>query len=489
MSDQLTPASAAPNDRTLANMIKRAWSGLTRGTRGQAEGDVRPDLPEDDADRLKAMIAACLEGRGGQVSARGRAANLGETYLSLNAAGRLRFLRLLVDDFGVDDAALDQAVEDMRTADGLDLRRDAARRLKQALIPARVKLLTQFNGLPEGIKFLVDLRAEVRDALAEAPDLAPLDTDMRELLGAWFDVGLLRLERITWQAPAALLEKLAAYEAVHAIRSWQDLKNRLDSDRRYYAFFHPNMPGEPLIFVEVALVSGISDSIQSLLDEGAPADDPASADTAVFYSISNAQRGLDGLSFGEFLIKQVVDHLSRELPQLKTFATLSPLPGFSRWLTAKLEHVVDGEGGADLLTPAEAEAICDLCNEESEANALKTALGGRWHDNVALRDALEQPLLRLAARYLTSETRANGQPLDPVARFHLANGARIEQLNWLADRSVNGLKNSFGVMVNYQYRREDIEANHEAYRGEGALVASSAVRALANLPRTSRGSR
>jgi len=488
MPDQLTPASGAPNDRTLANMIKRAWSGLTRGARGHADGDVRPDLPDDDADRLKAMIVDCLEGRGGQVSARWRAANLGETYLSLNAAGRLRFLRLLVDDFGVDDSALDQATEVMRTAEGPDSRRDAARNLKRALIPARVKLLTQFNGLPEGIKFLVDLRAEVRDALAEAPDLAPLDTDMRELLGAWFDVGLLRLERITWQASAALLEKLAAYEAVHAIRSWQDLKNRLDSDRRYYAFFHPNMPGEPLIFVEVALVSGISDSIQSLLDEGAPADDPASADTAVFYSISNAQRGLDGLSFGEFLIKQVVDDLSRELPQLKTFATLSPLPGFSRWLTAELDHA-DVEGSPDLLTPAESDAIRDLCDEELGAKALKTVLSGRWYDDAAQRDALEQPLLRLAARYLTSETRANGQPLDPVARFHLANGARIERLNWLADRSVNGLEKSFGVMVNYQYRRGDIEANHEAYRGEGALVASPGVQALAKLPRNSRGSR
>lgn len=483
MSDPQIQESPALFDKTLRN-LKRAWRGVTRGGRSADQSAVRPDLPEGDADKLKGMIVACLEGRGGRVSARARAADLGETYLALNADGRLRFLRMLVEEFGTDVVARDAAIDALAHAASDEERRRAEDELRRCLVPRRVTLLMQFNGLPEGIKFLVDLRAEVRDALREHPDLAPLDRDMRDLLAAWFDVGLLRLERITWQAPAALLEKLAAYEAVHAIRSWQDLKNRLDSDRRCYAFFHPNMPGEPLIFVEVALVSGIADNIQGLLDEEAPADDPTLADTAIFYSISNAQRGLDGLSFGEFLIKQVVDDLSREMPQLTTFATLSPLPGFARWI----EKERTAEVGEGLLSQTEEEALSALCDGMPGPEALACLLDKpRWSEDETAREALEPVLSRLAARYLLMAQRGDGQPVDPVARFHLSNGANVERLNWLADRSANGMRQSHGLMVNYRYRRDEIEANHEAFRGEGRIAASASVRSLAGLKRNGRG--
>ena len=293
------------------------------------------------------------------------------------------------------------------------------------------------------------------------------------MLTGWFDIGLLSLERITWRAPAALLEKLAAYEAVHRVRPWQDLKNRLDSDRSFYAFFHPSMPEELLIFVEVELVGGMADNIQALLDKDAPADDQKSANTTIFYSISNAQRGLIGLSFGSFLIKRVLYDLTRELPSLKTFATLSPIPGLRSWVERRIAANDD-----TLLTPQGAKALRGFGGTgEAGAGLLDKLLGGTWHRNVELKAALEPVLLRLAARYLMT-ARQGAEPLDRVARFHLNNGARIERLNWLTDTSTNGFKQSFGVMVNYQYRLEEIEANHEAYRGEGRIVAAPAVKAL-----------
>jgi malonyl-CoA decarboxylase len=280
------------------------------------------------------------------------------------------------------------------------------------------------------------------------------------LFTSWFDIGLLTLERIDWGSPAALLEKLIAYEAVHEIQSWTDLKNRLDSDRRCYAFFHPRMPGEPLIFVEVALVAGMADNIQKLLDERAPHVDPATADAAIFYSISNTQTGLRGISFGNFLIKRVVDSLSHELPNLKSFATLSPIPGFRAWLDRQL---ADGESA--LLTPA----------KKSDLQAVLA--DPAWAQEEAIAGALAPTMRRLCAYYLLQE-KSNGQPLDPVARFHLANGARVERLNWLADSSPKGLQESAGLMVNYLYRLVDIETNHEAYVAEGRIAAAPAVKSL-----------
>jgi malonyl-CoA decarboxylase len=343
------------------------------------------------------------------------------------------------------------------------------------LEPPRLKLLTQFNALPDGVKFLVDMRAELMRLGRENGELQALEKDLKRLLAGWFDVGFLELRRITWQAPAALLEKLIDYEAVHEIRSWTDLKNRLDSDRRCYAFFHPRMPQEPLIFVEIALVSGLAGDVHALLDESQPVADPSSADTAIFYSISNAQRGLAGISFGNFLIKRVVDDLSRELPNLKTFATLSPIPGFRRWLDRQIEA-----GDEKLLPEAEAKALSALVQGDSGGALLRAALAVEdWPERPELAEALEAPLSRLAARYLYREKRVDGRAADPVAHFHLSNGARMERLCWLGDRSEKGLRESAGIMINYLYRLGDIEQSHENYTGEGAVAVSSAIRSLA----------
>ncbi len=276
------PVAAADNldgagflDRTR-NMLLRAWrdSGHT--------DTLHPDLPEDDLDRLRGQIIGCLHGRCGDVTVRARTAELGRGYMSLSEHGRLRFFHLLAAEFGVDQGALDGAIADLRGATNGTGRAQAEYGLRRALQPARFRLFRQFNGLYNGVKFLVDMRADLIRLVRTDPALRPLDSELRDLLASWFDVGFLELRRITWDAPATLLEKLIAYEAVHEIRSWDDLKNRLDSDRRCYAFFHPNMPDEPLIFVEVALVEGMASDVRALLDEAAPPGDPRTADTAIF---------------------------------------------------------------------------------------------------------------------------------------------------------------------------------------------------------------
>jgi malonyl-CoA decarboxylase len=452
-------------DRTVAN-LRRAWRGFAQGAA------VAPDLPDEDKDWLRERIDDCLAARGGEASARSRAAELGRAYMGLNKDGRARFLRLLAEDYDLDRETVDHAAAALGEATDLDARRRAERRLRAALVPPRVRLLTQFNALPQGVKFLVDLRAELLGLVKEEPDLRGLDDDLRELLVSWFDIGFLDLREITWNSPAALLEKLVAYEAVHQIRSWEDLKNRLDSDRRCFAFFHPRMPDEPLIFVEVALVDGIADSVQHLLDESAPDLDPSEADTAIFYSISSAQAGLAGVSFGDFLIKRVAQDLTRELPNLRTFATLSPVPGFRAWLMRKLQ-----EEGEDLLLPEEREEIARVAGEADAAAGLKALLNRKWLDDPEIEAALRAPLLRLCARHLRVE-RERGRALDRVAHFHLTNGARLERINWRGDVSSNGLRQSAGLMVNYLYKLSDIEKNHDTYSVEGRVAASGAVRRL-----------
>ncbi|HEX7970134.1 MAG TPA: malonyl-CoA decarboxylase, partial [Stellaceae bacterium] len=443
--------------------------------RGVLSGAPRPDLSLDDAEHLRAQLRACLDGRGGAVSARARAADLGRTYLALNATGRERFLRLLAEEFDVDHRAVAALGERLIDAGNEQARRVVERELRAALEPPRVELLRQFNGIPEGVKFLVDMRAELMSMGRNDAMLAGLELDLKMLLASWFDVGFLELKRITWDAPAALLEKLIVYEAVHEIRSWTDLKNRLEADRRCFAYFHPRMPEEPLIFVEVALVSGMSDDVQSLLDETAPVGDPIGADTAIFYSISNCQRGLAGISFGDFLIKRVVDDLARELPHIKTFATLSPVPGFRAWLEKRV-----AEEGDDLLTAGERKSLQQqLPSELSKLGITGMLARPRWHEDAAVAQALRVPLLRLAARYLMLEKGARGRAFDPVAHFHLTNGARMERLNWCADLSPKGVRQSAGIMINYLYRLHEIEENHEAYSGEGRIAASAAMSRLA----------
>src|SRR5579862_9047649 len=287
-------------DRYLGG-IRRLWREVSGRRPGAIAPDLSPDLAGASADQLRERMRECLEARGGEVSARARAADLGEAYLKLTPTGRTLFLTILAHDFDLPRDQLAAAAGAYAAASDLAERQRLEARLREILTAPRVRLLTQFNGIPQGIKFLVDMRADLLAAVDGDKTLAGLESDMRQLLASWFDVGFLDLKPITWDSAASLLEKLMTYEAVHKIQSWTDLRNRLDSDRRVYAFFHPRMPGEPIIFVQVALVRGMAGSIQDLLDESAPPSDPATADTAIFYSISNAQVGLRGIGFGDFL--------------------------------------------------------------------------------------------------------------------------------------------------------------------------------------------
>ncbi|MBT3305021.1 MAG: malonyl-CoA decarboxylase [Alphaproteobacteria bacterium] len=462
-------------DRTLKN-LKNAWRGIAGSAYDADKASSRPDLPDSDQELLREQMRACLETRGGEVSARGRAAALGHVYLALDATGRERFLTLLAQDFDVEKGPVDSAMDELRAATDTNSRHTAQTILKKALIAPRIKLLTQFNALPDGIKFLVDMRAELIGLKSADPAMQGLEHDLRDLLTSWFDVDFLELRRISWDnASAALLEKLIAYEAVHAIDGWDDLKNRLDSDRRCFAYFHPRMPDEPLIFVEVALVNGLADNIQALLDENAPVLDPKSADTAIFYSISNAQKGLAGISFGNFLIKRVAESLSSEFKGLKTFATLSPVPGFMKWLSGTLT-----EDAHDLLTSGEAKALSAVAKEDqTPVQTLKLLVDNpSWPQNQGVSEALRAPLLRLGAIYLLKEKGLNKRALDPVAHFHLTNGARMESLNWRGDLSPRGVLNAAGLMINYLYDLSRVEDNHEAYTSTGKVAASNAVRGL-----------
>lgn len=327
------------------------------------------------------------------------------------------------------------------------------------------RLFKRFNAQPQGLRFLVALRADMLRWRKQVAGIQTLDKDLESLLSAWFDVGLLELRPLTWDSPASLLEKLILYEAVHEIQSWDDLRRRVSPDRRCYAYFHPQMPDVPLIFVEVAFAGQMADNVQVLLDSTLPPQDLDKARWAIFYSISNTQPGLKGISFGNFLLKRVVEQLLHELPKLKSFATLSPIPGFADWL-GKLD----------------AEAVEAIVREDkARAQSRKregVPDGRRWVARLSKAaqgkapEVVRRAGFRLAASYLQSMK--NGLPMDAVARFHLGNGARIERLNWAADTSPKGLKQSCGMMVNYLYDLDELDDNL-ARLGEGKPQVSRGV--------------
>lgn len=456
-------------DRTLRR-IRLIWP---LGDQAALKNSVNADLPDGDLQKLRDRIDACLEGRGGEVSARTRAAELGETYLVLNSQGRKRFLELLAREYDVNNEAVETAITARLQGTEQDSIRLMNHALFKLLVPPRTQLLRQFNGLQEGVKFLVDLRAELLPLTATSPALKSLDQDIFSLLCSWFDVGFLDLQRITWETPAALLEKLIKYEAVHAIRSWQDLKNRLREDRRCFAYFHPRMPQEPLIFVEVALVNGIAANIHDLLDESKPTLAPRQADCAIFYSISNCQAGLAGVGFGNFLIKNVVKDLSAKLPNLKTFSTLSPIPGFLSYLHKHPEEVAFSE--------RELKTLEAMAGEIDTKDFFLSVIDNlQEHLTEEKSSPLKPILLRLCAKYLLSAKKGR-QAFDRVSHFHLSNGAKIERINWAADLSEKGMKQSAGIMVNYLYQLSQIEKNHENYTGNGDIAVSSAVSKMAKL--------
>jgi malonyl-CoA decarboxylase len=428
-----------------------------RGAPGRPALDLAPGLPERDAARLREVISGLLKLHD-TMSQRAEAAAVADAYIALSDDGRHNFLRLLARDFWTDPRKVDDAVAALRFGQS---RRTDERRLRDVLIPPADRLLHLFSGLEGGVKFLVDLRADGLRVAGDDVELTDLDRELRAQLATLFDVGLLELRRITWDAPAALLEKLIAYEAVHAIGSWDDLKNRLDSDRRCYAFFHPAMPNEPLVFVEIALTVGIATELAPLLDARAPDVDIERADTAVFYSISNCQPGLAGVNLGTALIKQVVEALRLDLPQLRRFVTLSPIPNFRTWVEAALD--ANGAG----LTDGELELL-----PAEPARAMARLSATDWDADEAIRPAL----LALCARYLTSAP--EGRALDPVANFHLANGAWVERIDWMADTSPLGRSQSFAIMTNYLYEADRIAERAEAYAARGEVPMSSEVRDL-----------
>jgi malonyl-CoA decarboxylase len=428
-------------------------------------------LDERGLQKIREQLRECALGVGGEVSARQRASRLGESYLKLDDAGRHAFLRLIATEFGPDPAKVAAAHAHYQDTLGTAEQWEAEACLWSALRSPRTRILTQFNALPQGVRFLVDLRVDLLNFVKADPELASLDRELEHSLSAWFDVGFLELRRITWNSPAALLEKLIQYEAVHTIHSWKDLKNRLDSDRRCYGFFHPRMPDDPLIFVEVALTDHLADDVQRLLDEDAPVFDARAADTAIFYSISNTQCGLRGVSFGNFLLKRVIEDLQRDFPRLKHFSTLSPLPLLRRWADKT------PEAWRQAFLPGDLARIGKLAQCPPTVDIIKNLLSDPiWTADARLTRALHVPLTRLAAQYLLTAKAGEKRLYDPVARFHLGNGARVERLNFLADTSPKGLQQSFGMMVNYLYDPNDIEENVEALLSTGKIAASSVVR-------------
>jgi malonyl-CoA decarboxylase len=434
----------------------------TISERGRALIDRTRERRIDGAARSHNLIELCeelLSGRG-EASGVALAREIFAGYDELTTGPRIAFFETLATRFGVDRERIDAAV-DAWAREGTD---EAAAELHLAAEPRRQELFRRLNLAPGGTAALVSMREDLMDAMAHRDDLSPVDQDFVHLFSSWFNRGFLVLRRIDWSTPAIILEKIIRYEAVHQIQDWNDLRRRIDPpDRRCYAFFHPALVDEPLIFVEVAFTNGIPRAIAPILDHNGNALRPDSANTAVFYSISNCQRGLTGVSFGSFLIKQVVEEISREFPRLARFVTLSPAPGFAAWLAR------ERASNNPILLPEDLAELSELDKPDW------------WKDGAAER--LQEPLLHAAATYFLSARSKTGGALDPVARFHLGNGARLEQLNPFGDLSEKGIAQSHGLMVNYLYDLDDIEKNHEAYAQNRTIVTVNGIRKRARAVR------
>ncbi|WP_101758109.1 malonyl-CoA decarboxylase [Oceanicoccus sp. KOV_DT_Chl] len=382
-----------------------------------------------------------------------------KNYLHLDNEGRIAFFHMLHNEFGADPKQILDCAEAFKNTPS----RDTYRALYHAVESPRQRLFSRINMAPQGTATLIDLRRQLLPYLSEFPELTGIDYDLKNLMISWFNRGFLTLEQICWSTPAHILEKLIAYEAVHEMKGWGDLRRRLADDRRCFAFFHPALEDEPLIFVQVALVKGIAGNVQELLAEpnaeAIATFDNNDFDTAIFYSISNCQEGLKGISFGNFLIKQVVLELRNEFPQLKQFATLSPIPGFTKWL--RKERADENS----ILIDSKAQQQLQLMDETE------------WANNQSSCEILQPLLTRLCAHYL-HDAKSGKKPLDAVARFHLGNGAQIAHLNWMGDNSANGLKQSAGLLVNYEYQLNKVEMNHENYVNDDKVTVSAEIQKL-----------
>lgn len=451
--------ATAPRQR---NAGPRSTRERLEATLRQADEALSPRMLRRTLQALRDVI----DPRVSEIEGGRRAMALAAWYQGASLPRRKDVWLLMSEMFVADQAKTKEAQARYAAAIGTADEAAAEVHYRRATVSPRRRLLQRFSVYPGGVQFLVEMRAEIQPHLKGDRRLQALDVEMEYMFSTWFDVGFLELQRISWDSPASLIEKLIQYEAVHDIKSWADVKNRLDSDRRCYGFFHPRMPGVPLIFVEVALVDDIATGIVPLLDEAAAPSDLQKATTAIFYSISNTQVGLRGVSFGDSLIKHVVETLKDEFPKLRTFATLSPIPGLRTWLT---RHV--GEQMERL--------------KERQLQELGRAVGFEPPGPEHVLAAMDKPLalaedspvrrflLQCAATYLC-DTWQEGKPLDPVARFHLGNGARVERINWAGDPSPKGLKQSHGLMVNYLYDLKRLDRHREGL-AKGQVPRSGAV--------------
>jgi malonyl-CoA decarboxylase len=412
------------------------------------------------SDGIVELCEALLSGRG-EASGVALANEILADYADLTIGPRIAFFEELARTFGHDRTHIDAAIAAWNQSPSAAM----AAELHRASEPRRLELFRRLNLAPGGTAALVRMREQLLDAMDHREDLAVVDNDFIHLFSSWFNRGFLVLRRIDWSTPASILEKIIRYEAVHEIRDWEDLRRRIDlPDRRCYAFFHPALVDDPLIFVEVALTREIPDAIAPILSDKREEVEPQRATTAVFYSITNCQRGLGGVTFGHFLIKQVVEEVRRELSRISNFVTLSPAPNFAEWLKRERANQAS------------------LVVDEDDRAALAALDQPNWWREQASIATIHEPLMRAAAWYYLRARNSRGLPADSVARFHLGNGARLERLNWPADTSERALAQSYGLMVNYLYDLDYIEQNHEVYAQQHAVVAASAVSRLVRSP-------
>jgi malonyl-CoA decarboxylase len=419
----------------------------------QAVPVLRSPPSNDSTDPVGVLggLARNLLSERGEASGVALARQVLDLYATLDDETCRRFFQLLATEFEPDAERVQAAATTYLAAPTSAHLRALAR----AVEPPRQELVRRLNLAPGGTRTLVKMRADLLSVGKNAQDLSGVDEDLTHLFYSWFNRGFLVLQKITWSTPASILERIIKYEAVHAIDGWDDLRRRLEpTDRRCYAFFHPSLLDDPLIFVEVALTNDIPQNIGALLSDNRDMVDHREATTAVFYSISNCQLGLRGISFGNFLIKQVVEDLSADLPQIDTFVTLSPVPGFAAWLDR-----VRTEPSLAYMTAENIESLDKLA-----------AIG--WQHEVATVESLRPLLSELVLIYLVHAKSADNRPIDPVARFHLGNGAQLERINFLGDTSPRGLKTAAGFMVNYRYNKATIETNHEEFAHFGTVVTS-----------------
>ncbi len=469
-----TKLVASEASEAQAVVAERASARTTSERLSSGKGKAGEALKPKNLANLLAQLNEVVDPSVSEIEAGRRAQAVAKWYETAKVGGREDCWALMSEQFGLDAKQVERALV-MVAQQPLSGAAEIA--LRRSLSCTRMQLIQRFSAFPDGVRFLIDLRADLLKHIRKQPSCGPslqaLDRELESLFATWFDVAFLELRKISWDSPASLIEKLIQYEAVHHIKSWADVKNRLDSDRRCYGFFHPRLPNEPLIFVEVAFTQDMAHSMGPILDDTAARTDLSTAKTANFYSISNTQAGLKGVGFGDSLIKQVVQALQQELPQLKTFTTLSPIPNFKPWLAQNADDMLASTSEKQLKKLAKILGV-DASKQTLNTSTLIAAL--ETHGEWANDSELALWLMQCAVHYLTT-VGTSLQPRDPVAKFHLSNGATVARLNWAADTSSNGARQSYGLMVNYLYDLKRLDKNRKQLL-QGKIATSGAVQAI-----------